>query len=156
MNLFARFLSKESQRRNALRKASLGVMHDYLAIPLPPKHAPYRNVDIVALDLETTGLDPQARHLLWDRLYRLKQQGVTLIITTHYMDEAEHCHRLAFIQHGKIIALGTPTTIKAAGSLLFSSNSRVKAPPITPRIIPMGTGPILLIARYGSAARRRI
>jgi lipooligosaccharide transport system ATP-binding protein len=65
--------------------------------------------DLLILDEPTTGLDPQARHLLWDRLYRLKQQGVTLIITTHYMDEAEQlCDRLAVMDHGRFAALGTP------------------------------------------------
>ena len=65
--------------------------------------------DLFILDEPTTGLDPQARHALWDRLYRLKQQGVTLIITTHYMDEAEQlCDRLVVMDKGKIVALGSP------------------------------------------------
>lgn len=65
--------------------------------------------DLLLLDEPTTGLDPQARHLLWDRLYRLKQQGVTLIITTHYMDEAEQlCDRLVIMDKGKIAAEGSP------------------------------------------------
>src|SRR5580700_6320477 len=65
--------------------------------------------EILILDEPTTGLDPQARHLLWDRLYRLKQQGVTQIITTHYMDEAEQlCDRLVVMDKGKIAAEGTP------------------------------------------------
>lgn len=65
--------------------------------------------DLMLLDEPTTGLDPQARHALWDRLYRLKQQGVTLIITTHYMDEAEQlCDRLVIMDKGKIVAEGSP------------------------------------------------
>jgi lipooligosaccharide transport system ATP-binding protein len=65
--------------------------------------------DLFILDEPTTGLDPQARHILWDRLYRLKQQGVTLIITTHYMDEAEQlCDRLVIMDGGKIVAEGSP------------------------------------------------
>ncbi|MBT8198270.1 MAG: ABC transporter ATP-binding protein [Acidimicrobiia bacterium] len=65
--------------------------------------------DLLLLDEPTTGLDPQARHLLWDRLYRLKQQGVTLIITTHYMDEAEQlCDRLVVMDKGAIVAEGSP------------------------------------------------
>jgi lipooligosaccharide transport system ATP-binding protein len=65
--------------------------------------------DILLLDEPTTGLDPQARHVLWDRLFRLKQQGVTLILTTHYMDEAEQlCDRLVVMDHGKIVAHGSP------------------------------------------------
>ena len=65
--------------------------------------------ELLLLDEPTTGLDPQARHLLWDRLYRLKQQGVTLIITTHYMDEAEQlCDRLVVMDKGRIAAEGSP------------------------------------------------
>ena len=65
--------------------------------------------ELLILDEPTTGLDPQARHLLWDRLYRLKQEGVTLIITTHYMDEAEQlCDRLAVMDRGRFAAEGSP------------------------------------------------
>jgi len=68
--------------------------------------------DLLLLDEPTTGLDPQARHLLWDRLYRLKQQGVTLIITTHYMDEAEQlCDRLVIMDKGQIVAEGSPAQL---------------------------------------------
>jgi lipooligosaccharide transport system ATP-binding protein len=65
--------------------------------------------EILLLDEPTTGLDPQARHVLWDRLFRLKQQGVTLILTTHYMDEAEQlCDRLVVMDGGRIVGQGTP------------------------------------------------
>jgi lipooligosaccharide transport system ATP-binding protein len=65
--------------------------------------------DILLLDEPTTGLDPQARHAVWDRLFRLKQQGVTLVLTTHYMDEAEQlCDRLVVMDRGKIAAGGSP------------------------------------------------
>ncbi len=65
--------------------------------------------ELIILDEPTTGLDPQARHALWDRLYRLKQQGATLLITTHYMDEAEQlCDRLVVMDKGKIVAEGSP------------------------------------------------
>jgi lipooligosaccharide transport system ATP-binding protein len=65
--------------------------------------------ELLILDEPTTGLDPQARHLLWDRLYRLKQQGVTQVITTHYMDEAEQlCDRLAVMDRGRFAAEGSP------------------------------------------------
>ncbi len=73
--------------------------------------------ELVILDEPTTGLDPQARHLLWDRLYRLKQEGVTLIITTHYMDEAEQlCDRLVVMDKGKIVASGSPRQLIEAYS----------------------------------------
>ncbi len=65
--------------------------------------------ELLLLDEPTTGLDPQARHVLWDRLYRLKQQGVTLVLTTHYMDEAEQlCDRLVVMDQGRIVADGSP------------------------------------------------
>jgi lipooligosaccharide transport system ATP-binding protein len=65
--------------------------------------------DLLLLDEPTTGLDPQARHALWDRLYRLKAQGVTLVLTTHYMDEAEQlCDRLVVMEGGRIAAEGSP------------------------------------------------
>ena len=68
--------------------------------------------ELMLLDEPTTGLDPQARHLLWDRLFRLKQNGVTLIITTHYMDEAEQlCDRLVVMDDGRIVAEGSPAEL---------------------------------------------
>jgi lipooligosaccharide transport system ATP-binding protein len=68
--------------------------------------------DILLLDEPTTGLDPQARHIVWDRLFRLKQRGVTLILTTHYMDEAEQlCDRLVVMDGGRIVAEGSPRAL---------------------------------------------
>ncbi len=68
--------------------------------------------DILLLDEPTTGLDPQARHVVWDRLFRLKQRGVTLVLTTHYMDEAEQlCDRLVVMDAGKIAAEGSPRAL---------------------------------------------
>ena len=70
--------------------------------------------EMLLLDEPTTGLDPQARHILWDRLYRLKQQGVTLVLTTHYMDEAEQlCDRLVVMDSGRIVAEGSPRDLIA-------------------------------------------
>jgi lipooligosaccharide transport system ATP-binding protein len=68
--------------------------------------------ELVLLDEPTTGLDPQARHVLWERLYRLKEQGATLVLTTHYMDEAEQlCDRLVVMDHGRIVAEGSPRSL---------------------------------------------
>jgi lipooligosaccharide transport system ATP-binding protein len=73
--------------------------------------------DLLLLDEPTTGLDPQARHVLWDRLYRLKQQGVTLVLTTHYMDEAEQlCDRLVVMDKATIVAEGSPRQLIAEHS----------------------------------------
>ncbi len=67
---------------------------------------------ILMLDEPTTGLDPQARHILWDRLFRLKEQGTTLVLTTHYMDEAEQLSdRLVVVDHGRIMAEGSPAQL---------------------------------------------
>jgi len=72
---------------------------------------------ILLLDEPTTGLDPQARHILWDRLFRLKETGVTLVITTHYMDEAEQlCDRLVVMDQGTIVAEGSPADLIRAHS----------------------------------------
>ena len=70
--------------------------------------------EVLILDEPTTGLDPQARHVLWDRLYQLKEQGRTLILTTHYMDEAEQlCDRLVVMDGGRIVAEGSPQELIA-------------------------------------------
>jgi lipooligosaccharide transport system ATP-binding protein len=73
--------------------------------------------DMLLLDEPTTGLDPQARHVVWDRLFRLKQQGVTIVLTTHYMDEAEQlCDRLVVMDKGLIVAEGSPLDLIRAWS----------------------------------------
>ena len=70
--------------------------------------------DLLLLDEPTTGLDPQARHLLWDKLYQLKERGATLVLTTHFMDEAEQlCDRLVVMDNGKIVAEGSPAALIA-------------------------------------------
>jgi lipooligosaccharide transport system ATP-binding protein len=70
--------------------------------------------ELLLLDEPTTGLDPQARHLLWDRLYQLKRSGVTLVLTTHYMDEAEQlCDRLVIMDNARIVAEGSPRQLIA-------------------------------------------
>jgi len=72
------------------------------------------NPDLLLLDEPTTGLDPQARHLLWDKLYQLKERGATLVLTTHFMDEAEQlCDRLVVMDNGRIAAEGSPVSLIA-------------------------------------------
>jgi lipooligosaccharide transport system ATP-binding protein len=93
------------ERRNSRVEPLSGGMKRRLTIARGLINQP----ELLLLDEPTTGLDPQARHLLWDRLYRLKQQGVTQIITTHYMDEAEQlCDRLVIMDKAKIVAQGSP------------------------------------------------
>jgi lipooligosaccharide transport system ATP-binding protein len=100
--------AKLEDRRNDLVDPLSGGMKRRLTIARALINQP----DLMLLDEPTTGLDPQARHVLWDRLYRLKQQGVTLIVTTHYMDEAEQlCDRLVIMDKGKIVAEGSPRSL---------------------------------------------
>ena len=94
-----------SDRADALVDSLSGGMKRRLVIARALINQP----ELILLDEPTTGLDPQARHLVWDRLYRLKQRGVTLLLTTHYMDEAEQlCDRLVVMDKGRIVAEGTP------------------------------------------------
>ena len=102
-----------TERRTAKVESLSGGMKRRLTIARSLINQP----DLLILDEPTTGLDPQARHALWDRLYRLKQQGVTLIITTHYMDEAEQlCDRLVVMDRGAIVAEGSPLDLIAEHS----------------------------------------
>jgi lipooligosaccharide transport system ATP-binding protein len=94
-----------TERRNDRDEPLSGGMKRRLTIARSLINEP----SLLLLDEPTTGLDPQARHLLWDRLYRLKQRGVTLVLTTHYMDEAEQlCDRLVVMDKARIVAEGSP------------------------------------------------
>jgi len=96
------------EKRNAKVESLSGGMKRRLTIARGLVSEP----EILMLDEPTTGLDPQARHILWDRLFRLKEQGVTLVITTHFMDEAEQlCDRLVVMDKGKIMAEGSPAQL---------------------------------------------
>ena len=123
---FARLTDKADQRVDALS----GGMRRRLTIARALINSP----ELVLLDEPTTGLDPQARHLLWERLFQLKQDGVTLILTTHYMDEAEQlCDRLAVMDGGKIVAEGSPRELidrhvtRAVVELRFAIGDQRKA-----------------------------
>ena len=99
-----------TERRDSRVDALSGGMKRRLTIARALVNEP----ELMLLDEPTTGLDPQARHALWDRLYRLKQRGVTLVLTTHYMDEAEQlCDRLVIMDRGKIVAEGSPRELIA-------------------------------------------
>jgi lipooligosaccharide transport system ATP-binding protein len=101
------FAQLEDKRNSKVEEMS-GGMQRRLAIARGLINEP----EILLLDEPTTGLDPQARHVLWDRLFRLKENGVTTVITTHYMDEAEQlCDRLVVMDKGKIMAEGTPASL---------------------------------------------
>jgi len=96
--------------REGIRTKELsGGWRQRLALSAAILHRP----EVIFLDEPTAGVDPLSRRAFWNLLYKLAAQEVTIFVTTHYMDEAEHCHRLAFIQHGKIIAHGSPGQIKS-------------------------------------------
>jgi ABC-2 type transport system ATP-binding protein len=112
------------------------------------------NPEIVFLDEPTAGVDPVSRRAFWDLLYQLSDEGVTVFVTTHYMDEAEHCHRLAFIQRGKIIAYGSPESITQetmSGQVLeiepLDSRCAMK---VMQGIKDHGEMPIMDLSLYGS------
>jgi lipooligosaccharide transport system ATP-binding protein len=104
---FAGLAGREDARINALS----GGMKRRLTLA----RALINDPQLLFMDEPTTGLDPQARHLIWERLRRLTQEGKTLVLTTHFMDEAERlCHRLAIMDRGRLIAVGTPRELIAA------------------------------------------
>jgi ABC-2 type transport system ATP-binding protein len=96
-------------RENIKTKDLSGGWRQRLALSAAILHRP----EVLFLDEPTAGVDPLSRRAFWDLLYQLIGEGITVFVTTHYMDEAEHCHRLAFIQHGSLIAYGTAEEIKA-------------------------------------------
>ena len=95
-------------RQNVLTRELSGGWRQRLALSATILHRP----EILFLDEPTAGVDPISRRAFWDLLYKLVADGITVFVTTHYMDEAEHCHRLAFIQHGRLIAQGSFEEIK--------------------------------------------
>lgn len=104
--------------------------------------------DVLFLDEPTAGIDPVTRKLLWDDFYALSAEGKTLFVTTHYMEEAERCHELAFIAKGEIIANGTPTTIKSAlGDVNVFSVQKSYNPKIS-RVIE-GVEGVVLLNQFG-------
>ncbi len=95
-------------REGALTRELSGGWRQRLALSAAILHRP----EVVFLDEPTAGVDPISRRQFWDLLYQLVAENMTVFVTTHYMDEAEHCHRLAFIQRGRIRATGSPESIK--------------------------------------------
>ncbi len=95
-------------REHTLTRELSGGWRQRLALSVAIIHRPV----LIFLDEPTAGVDPVSRRTFWDLLYRLVAEGITVFVTTHYMDEAEHCHRLALIQRGSLIATGSPTEIK--------------------------------------------
>ncbi|MDR1431333.1 MAG: ABC transporter ATP-binding protein, partial [Propionibacteriaceae bacterium] len=109
------------RRRDILRMADLEGRENELARNLSTGWrqrlalgaAAIHNPELIFLDEPTSGVDPVARRQFWSLLYRLASKGVTLFVTTHYLDEASHCNRLAFINSGRIVAAGSPAELRA-------------------------------------------
>ncbi len=110
-----------TERRNSLTRELSGGWKQRLALGCAILHQP----PILFLDEPTSGVDPIARRNFWDLIYELSKAGKTVFVSTHYMDEAEYCHRLALMYRGKVIALGTPAELKAQldAQILFHLDS---------------------------------
>jgi ABC-2 type transport system ATP-binding protein len=98
------------EKHSTMTRLLTGGWKQRLALGCAILHEP----PILFLDEPTSGVDPIARRMFWDLIYRLSEQGHTVFVTTHYMDEAEFCHRLALMYRGKVIALGSPAESKEA------------------------------------------
>ena len=135
---------------NSHTRELAGGWRQRLALGAAIMHEP----QIVFLDEPTAGVDPLSRRAFWELLYQLTSQGITIFVTTHYMDEAEHCHHLAFIQRGKIIAFGSPEQIKREkmhGQVLeIEPSDTVKAVKTLLIAKQAGEIPIEEVAMYGS------
>ena len=137
-------------REDAKTKDLSGGWRQRLALSAAILHHP----EVLFLDEPTAGVDPVSRRAFWDLLYKLIAEGITVFVTTHYMDEAEHCHRLAFIQRGKIIAYGSPAEIKSEmmrGQVLeIAPSDAVEAVKVLRAAQESGSLPIEEVELYGS------
>ena len=93
-----------------------------LALACALSHEP----EFLFLDEPTAGVDPISRRVLWDLIYDLAERGTSILVTTHYMDEAENCHRIAFIYRGKIVAEGTPQEMKSKADAGAGRRNRLR------------------------------
>ena len=119
-----------------------------LAIACATAHDP----ELIFLDEPTAGIDPVTRKELWDIFYSLSTNGITLFVTTHYMEEAERCNRLAFLSHGRLVAEGTPSEIRSSlkGQRVYSS--KIQHTPELTRVL-MKNPDVILVNQFGSELR---
>ncbi|MEC3861560.1 ABC transporter ATP-binding protein [Mesobacterium sp. TK19101] len=132
-----------SSRQNQLAGSLSGGWKQRLALAACVMHKP----DLLLLDEPTAGVDPKARREFWDEIHRLAQGGMTVLVSTHYMDEAERCHRIAYISYGHLIATGTVaevvrnaglTTMVVFGADTAEAAKRLKGAPGVDQIAPFG------------------
>ncbi len=139
----------QGREKNLTRDLS-GGWRQRLALSAAILHRP----EILFLDEPTAGVDPISRREFWGLLYRLVSDGISVFVTTHYMDEAEHCHRLAFIQHGEIIAYGPLAEIKSRwmhGQVLeLAPHDPIQTVKILQDASQSGSLPIQEVELYGS------
>ena len=144
-----RMAGLEGRERTDTKDLS-GGWRQRLALSAAILHRP----ELVFLDEPTAGVDPVSRRAFWNLLYRLIAEGITVFVTTHYMDEAEHCHRLAFIQRGQLIATGSPDEIKRdlmRGQVLeIAPSDTAKAVQVLRAAQESGRLPLEEVAMYGS------
>jgi ABC-2 type transport system ATP-binding protein len=137
-------------RENTLTRDLSGGWRQRLALSAAILHQP----EVVFLDEPTAGVDPISRRLFWDLLYQMVANDMTVFVTTHYMDEAEHCHRLAFIQRGRISAHGSPESIKRQamrGEVLeIAPSDPIQTVQVLRQAADDGRLPLQEISLYGS------
>lgn len=149
-----------TSRRDQLAGKLSGGWKQRLALAACVMHKP----DLLMLDEPTAGVDPKARREFWDEIHRLAQGGLTVLVSTHYMDEAERCHRIAYISYGHLIAQGTvPEVVRDAGltTLILTgpgtaeAAQRLKGAPGVDQIAPFGAT-LHVVGKDGAALARTV
>jgi ABC-2 type transport system ATP-binding protein len=140
-----------SGREGEKTESLSGGWRQRLALSAAILHEP----QVLFLDEPTAGVDPVSRRDFWELLYRLVEDGVTVFVTTHYMDEAEHCHRLAFLQRGEIIASGSPAELRQSmmdGRIYeFEPSDTTEAVKLLRRAAAEGRLPAQSVELYGTS-----
>jgi ABC-2 type transport system ATP-binding protein len=149
-----------ASRRDQLAGSLSGGWKQRLALAACVMHRP----DLLMLDEPTAGVDPKARREFWDEIHRLAAGGLTVLVSTHYMDEAERCHRIAYISYGRLVALGTVpevvrdaglTTLVLTGPNLGEAERRLRGAPGVDQVAPFGIA-LHVVGRDAEALREAV